>query len=365
MKIGIVTRHLDLPVGFGTYARNLLRSLAEVAPEHEYVVYTPRPPKFKLPSGFASRPSGVPEQRSKLVWWEHWTAPRQAMRDNVSLIHYLNLAGPFPLTRRPVITNVLDAINWAEPGYQLPRHYQGLARRDIRASSQIITISEASREDLHRLLHVPLRKVSVTHLAPAPSSAKDQKSASVTRYLRGKKFFLFVGGTERRKNLRAVIEAYAQSEFSERLAVIGPTSSSPISDSADELLAMLRPKQRRQITFLGRVSDADLDRLYRRALALVFPSRYEGFGLPPLEAMARRTPVIASDVSSLPEIVGKAAVSIDPTDIKVLAEAMQKVAKDASLRQRLVKRGTQNLKRFSWDKTARETVAVYEKLVKP
>lgn len=362
MKIGIITRHLDLPVGFGTYARNLLAGLARVAPEHQYVVYTPRLPEVTLPPRFTNRASDVPEQRSKLVWWEHWTAPRMAVHDKVDLIHYLHLAGPLPLTRRPVITNVLDAINWAEPGYQLPRHYQGLARRDIRVASHLITISQAARADLNRLLRVPLKKVSVTHLAPAPPETGGRKSAAVTRYLSGKKFFLFIGGTEKRKNLREVMEAYAQSEFTERLAVVGPADQSPIRDSAEDLLEILRPEQRRQVTFLGRVSDADLDRLYRRAVALVFPSRYEGFGLPPLEAMARRTPVITSNVSSLSEIVGEAALTVDPSDAEALAEAMRSLVTDAAVRRKLVKRGTANLKRFSWDNTARETAAIYRQV---
>lgn len=362
MKIGIITRHLDLPVGFGSYARNLLDALAVAGPEHEYYIYTPRPPKTKFPKGFISRPSDVPEQRSKLVRWEHFEAARAAVRDDVDVIHYLNLAGPIPLTRRPVITNVLDAIQWAEPGYKLPFYYDLLAKRDIRAASHIITISHAAKIDLNRLLNVPLDKISVTQLAATASKPNGKRNAAVTSFLRGRKFFLFVGGTEKRKNLRAVIEAYAQSDFSERLAVVGPTDPSPVHDSKEELLALLAPAQQKRVKFLGRVSDPDLSRLYDRALALVFPTRYEGFGLPPLEAMRAKTPVITSDVSSLPEVVGDAALTIDPADPNAVADAMRQIATDTKLRTRLAKRGTKNLKRFSWKRTAEETLAVYEKM---
>lgn len=372
MKIGIITRHLDLPVGFGSYARNLLSALAAAAPEHEYFVYTPRPPRTKLPKGFVNRPADVPERRSKLVWWEHWDAPRAAVRDGVDLIHYLNLAGPLPLTRRPVITNVLDAIQWAEPGYRLPRHYDALARRDVRVASHIITISHAAKIDLNRLLGVSLDKISVTQLAPNETPAaggrgrlRDKRTAAVTSFIKRGKFWLFVGGTEKRKNLRAVIEAYAQGDFPQRLAVVGPTDPSPVHDSKSELLALLTPAQRRRVKFLGRVSDADLNRLYAKALALVFPTRYEGFGLPALEAMKHGTPVVTSDVSSLPEVVGEAALTVDPTDPNALADAMSRLAADAKLWARLVRLGTKNLKRFSWERTARETLAVYEKMVRP
>lgn len=365
MKIGIITRHLDLPVGFGSYARNLLAGLSRIAPEHEYYIYTPRPPRVELPKGFINQPSDVPEQRSKLVWWEHWDAPRLAKRDNVDLIHYLNLAGPLPLTFRPVITNILDAIQWAEPGYALPRQYDLLARRDIRAASHIITISHAAKIDLNRLLKIPLDKISVTQLAANETArSRDKRTAAVSRFVKGGKFFLFVGGTEQRKNLREVIEAYAQSDFPERLAVVGPTDPSPIHDSKEELLTLLTPVQRRRIKFLGRVSDADLNHLYARSVALVFPTRYEGFGLPALEAMKWQTPVITSNVSSLPEVVNDAALTVDPTDAKALAEAMQQVRSDAKLRARLVRLGTKNRKRFSWDRTARETIDVYERLVR-
>lgn len=364
MRVGIVTRHLDLPVGFGSYARHLLTGLAEVAPEHEFYIYTPRAPRTKLPKGFVDRPADVPEQRSKLVRWEHWDAARAAVRDDVDLIHYLNLAGPLPLTRRPVITNVLDAIQWAEPGYRLPRAYDLLARRDIRVASHIITISHAAKIDLNRLLRMPLEKISVTQLAATDPSAGGRRSAAVTSFLRGGPFFLFVGGTEKRKNLRAVLEAYAQSDFPERLAVVGPTDPSPVHDSKESLLALLTPAQRRRIRFLGRVVDADLVRLYAKARALVFPTRYEGFGLPPLEAMRAETPVVTSDVSSLPEVVGDAALAVDPTDPNALAAAMRRVTVDAALRKRLAKRGLKNLKRFSWKRTAEETLAVYEKMVR-
>lgn len=365
MKIGIITRHLDLPVGFGSYARNLLPALAKAAPEHEFYIYTPRRPQTKLPTGFVNRPSEVPEQRSKLVWWEHWEAARAAVRDDVDLIHYLNLAGPLPLTRRPVITNVLDAIQWAEPGYRLPRHYDALARRDIRVASHIITISHAAKIDLNRLLDVPLDKISVTQLAanlPVRGQTRGRKSSSVTTFLKGRPFFLFVGGTEKRKNLRTVLEAMAQSDSPERLAVLGPTDPSPVHDSKEELLALLTPAQQRQVTFLGRVSDADISRLYAKARALVFPTRYEGFGLPALEAMQAKTPVITSDASSLPEVVGDAALTVDPADPNALAEAMRHLASDSKLRARLVARGTKNLKRFSWQRTAEETLTVYEKM---
>lgn len=357
MKIGIITRHIDLPVGFGTYANQLLNALGQIDKTNQYVIYTPhRPKRRQWPKNFSVKSFGVPHVRSKLSWWEHVAAPLAAKHDGVDLIHYLHTAAPLPLTGCPVITNVLDAIGWAMPEYRLPLVYDRLARRDIRVASHIVTISEAAKADIHRLLRVPTDKISVTHLA---TTARSQ-----ARVARHRPYWLFIGGAEKRKNLATVIEAFAEGDFrGMRLKVVGPTNPSPIHDDIKQLLSILTPAQAKRVDLLGRVNDAQLDRLYRQAMALVFPSRYEGFGLPPLEAMARRTPVITSNVSSLPEVAGEAALLVDPDDAHGLCEAMRRVKTEATLRRQMTAAGLETAKHFSWRNTARETLGLYDRLV--
>lgn len=356
MKIGIITRHLGLPVGFGTYAGKLLEGLAAVDKQNDYVVYTATPPpKRRWPARFRFKRFAVEQRRSKLTWWEHTTAPLAAKGDGVDLVHYLHTATPLPPVRRPVLTGVLDAIEWAEPGYRRSRHYDLLARRDIRLANHILTISEHAKRDLNRLLKVPLDKISVTHLAgPKVESSAGRKKA----------YWLFVGGVEKRKDLRSTIEAFAELDDPRmRLKVVGPTNPSPIHDDRAELVALLALDQRARVDWLGRVSDSELARLYREATALVFPSVYEGFGLPVLEAFARRTPVIAANASSIPEIAGDAAILVPPRDPAALADAMRQVRTDAALRRRMASRGAEQAAVFSWKQTARDTVAVYERML--
>ncbi len=355
MKIGIITKHLDLPVGFGTYATKLLDALAALDQANEYVVYTTHAPKRQdWPTNFHVKNFEIPKVRSKETRWDHVTAPLAAKADGVDLVHTLHTATALPPIRRPVITNILDAIGWAVPGYRLPPVYQALARRDVLLASHLITISEAAKHDIQQLLRVKAEKISVTHLA-GPSRVARQAAPK-------QPYYLFVGGTEKRKNLRTLLEAWASADFrGMRLKIVGNTLASPIADSRAELVALLSPARASRVDWLGRVGDAELDRLYKEATALVFPSLYEGFGLPILEAMARRTPVITSDVSSLPEVAGGAAILVDPRDAAALGAAMQDIRKKATAAS-FSEAGAANAKRFTWKKTAQATLAVYEQV---
>ena len=355
MKIGIVARHLDLPVGYGTYASQLLAALAELETSHQFFVYAPHQPKRdRWPDNFTIRNQRVPQVRSRLAKWEHFTAPRAAQADGVDLLHYLHTANSIPRLRRPIIVGVLDAIGWVLPGYRLPLPYQALVRRDIAFASHIVTISEAAKQDIQQRLRVKPDRITVTPLA---GPAVEKKAATKKNY------FLFVGGTERRKNLRTVLEAFGSAELGRTtLKVVGPLERSPVADDWQELTDLLPAERRGRVEWLGRVTDRELAQLYRQAQALVFPSLYEGFGLPILEAMARRTPVIAGNRSSLPEVARDGAVLVDPTDAKAVGEAMETLLTDRKLAERLVRRGAQIAADYSWRHTAELTLALYEKL---
>jgi glycosyltransferase involved in cell wall biosynthesis len=358
VRIGLVARFLGEPIGLGTYAVNLLQALDRREDEHEYFVYTPTwndvpmlGSRFQVRRSHALRGS-----RAALTLWDQTLPAVAAARERVDLLHYLHPAGPPFSPGCPVVVNLLDAIRWVVSGYRLPYPYDWLERRAVRRADLILTLSESARSDIERVLGVSRTKIRVTYLGgppldPAPSSEPPSDLAPSSE----RPYFLFVGGTEKRKNLTAAMEAFKAVEGFE-LRVVGQNKASPVHDAR---------REQNGVHWLGFVGERELVELYRHATALVFPSRYEGFGLPVLEAMARRTPVIASDASSIPEVARGAALLVDPDDVEGLAGAMRRIAAEPALRSELVERGVEVVSGFSWDETARATVAAYEELCGP
>jgi glycosyltransferase involved in cell wall biosynthesis len=345
MRIGLVARFLGLPIGLGTYAFNLLLALDRRDDDHEYLVYTPAWNDVpRLGPRFRIRRWPVPKRsRAALVLWDLTLPAIAAARESVDLIHYLHAAYPPFSPGCPVVINLLDAIPWVLPGYRLPQPYDWLKRRAVSRADLVLTLSESARADLEGVLGLSRTKIRVTYLGGPPLDPDPSPKEA---------YFLFVGGTERRKNLGAVLQAFSSFEGFE-LCVVGPNTASPVHDAR---------REQRGVRWLGHVGEEELVELYRHATALVFPSSYEGFGLPLLEAMARRTPVIAANRSSIPEVARGAAVLVDPDDVGALRDAMRRVADDESLREELTMRGAEVVSGFSWGETARATVAAYEEL---
>ena len=345
MRIGIVARFLGEPIGLGTYAVNLVRAIDKLDDENEYFIYTPAwsevPP---LGPRFRIRRSHVPRRsRAALTLWDLTLPAVAAAREPVDVLHYLHVAFPPFTPGSPVVINLLDAIPWVVPGYRLPKPYDLLERRAVRRADLVLTLSQSAREDIESVFGLPRAKIRVI---PLGGPALDPEPSSKEPY------FLFVGGTEKRKNLGAVLDAFSSIDGFE-LRVVGANTASPVHDSK---------REQSGVRWLGHVSEEELVELYRHATALVFPSRYEGFGLPILEAMARRTPVIASNASSIPEVARGGAILVDPDDVEGLRDAMRRVGADAGLREELTRRGVEVVSGFDWDDTARDTVAAYEEL---
>jgi alpha-1,3-rhamnosyl/mannosyltransferase len=336
---------LGLPIGLGTYAVNLLQALDRRDDDHEFFVYTPtwnEPPP--LGSRFHLRTSHVlRSSRAAHALWDQTLPAVAAARERVDLVHYLHPAAPPFSCGYPVIVNLLDAIRWVVPGYRLPYPYDWLERRAVRRADLVLTLSESARTDIERVLGISRAKIRVTYLGgPALDPEPSPKEP----------YFLFVGGTEKRKNLATVLEAFRSIEGFE-LRVVGQNKASPVHDAR---------RDQSGVRWLGFISEEELVDLYRHATALVFPSRYEGFGLPVLEAMARRTPVIASNSSSIPEVARDAAILVDPDDVEALRNAMRRVCTEPALRAELTKRGVEVVSGFSWKETASATVSAYEEV---
>jgi glycosyltransferase involved in cell wall biosynthesis len=232
---------------------------------------------------------------------------------------------------------------------------------------RVLTISQSSKDDICGYLNIDPAMVYVAYPAADsglyhPETDKEKKAQILRKYnIPVPEYFLSLATLEYRKNLRASIDAFRrvlnEPGMGEQYLVLVGTRGWKIEELLDEIAADALLRER--IIFTGYVADEDLSGLYSSAAAFIYPSLYEGFGLPPLEAMQCGVPVITSNISSLPEVVGKAGIMVPPADVDALAQAMLDVRNDSDLWKMMVKRGLQQSECFSWARCARETVAAY------
>ncbi len=233
---------------------------------------------------------------------------------------------------------------------------------------RILTISQSSRDDICTYFNCDPSFVYVAYPAADkalyyPDKDQERQKEILRKYdIPTSGYFLTLATLEYRKNLRASIEAFKkvllEPGMRDRYLVLVGTKGWKINELLEEVAG--DPLLRRHVLFTGYVADEDVSALYSSAVAFLYPSLYEGFGLPPLEAMQCGVPVITSNTSSLPEVVGQAGIMVDPSDSDALAQAMLDICNDTSLCQSMVERGLQQAARFSWQRCARQTVAAYE-----
>jgi len=311
----------------------------------------------------------ISENLAKL-WFEQVSFPRACRRQGVELAHVPYFASPlFPTT--PTVVTVHDLIPMLLPAYRgsiLVCLYTRLVAAAARKADMVLTDSEASKQDIMHLLGIPPERVRVIYLAADDiyQPVLDEHRLTVTRRKYGlpENYLLYLGGFDQRKNVPTLLKAFAQLAKDSRafLVVAGrlPEKGSDFFPDPRPIVQELGIGER--VVFSGWVPEEDKPALYSGARALVFPSLYEGFGLPPLEALACGTPVITSNRGSLPEIVGDGSLLLEPDDVEGLVGAMEKLLNDDTLWADLREKGLAHAARFSWKKTARETLAVYREL---
>ena len=288
------------------------------------------------------------------------------------MLHALAFVTPL-LSPCPSVVTIYDLsfLLYPESFKRSKRFYLGLfTRLSARRARRIIAISESTKRDVVRLLGVPPEKVEVVYCGIddafrplPPQSWGERGEVAAFRSKRGlpERFILFVGTIEPRKNVARLIEAFAN------LQTCKPAHLKLVIGGAkgwfyEDVFARVEELGLEgEVMFPGYIPVSELPLWYNAAELFVYPSLYEGFGLPPLEAMACGTPVVTANTSSLPEVVGDAGLTVDPLDVEGLAEAMRRVLDDEALRQEMRKRGLQRAKGFSWTKTAQETVQVYRR----
>lgn len=369
--------------GSGQYVRSLVKAMAKLAPENEYVIVIPRDKAlgeeitplpdigarvFLYPErqGF----SLISENLAKLSF-EQSVFARVCQREHVDVAHMPYFASPLSPPVRTVVT-VHDLIPMILPLYRgsiFVQMYTQLVAAAARRAHAVIADSECTKRDIIARLGIKSERVHTIYLAAdarfQPLNDPSQITAVRKRFDLPEKFLLYLGGYDQRKNIRVIIEAFSLLpelyEEGYRLVLGGVTRG-----AGSDLL----PDPRREVTriglnedavrFLGWVREEDKPGLYASATLFLFPSLYEGFGLPPLEAMACGAPVISSNTSSMPEILGDAGMLIEPEGAISWAESIRATINDASLLGRMRERGIAQAKQFSWEHAARETLALYE-----
>ena len=272
-----------------------------------------------------------------------------------------------PLRGIPTILTIHDLIFDKMPEHHKPlnRWYLNLALPLFsKRADHIIAVSEATRDDVIKTYGISPDKISVIPEAAAPRfTPQPTKTIQAVRqrYQLPDQYLLYVGTIEPRKNLERLLKAWEklfQTKEVPPLVFVG--SRGWLSESFFN--ALEKSPFRNDVLLTGYVRDEDLPALYSAATAFVFPSLYEGFGLPPLEAMACGTPVICSNTSSLPGVVGDAALLCDPTDDLALEDALKRIVNDVDLRHKLSEQGLEQAAKFSWERTAKDTLAVYNRI---
>jgi glycosyltransferase involved in cell wall biosynthesis len=368
LRIAIDARKLR-DYGVGTYIRNLLRHLSRLDHSTEYVVLC-RKADTEHVGQLGENFRAVPETSPGYSIREQITVPLDLRRERVDLFHSPHYVLP-PLTPCKSVVTIHDCIHLRFPQYLPNRLGYAYARGALwiatHRSSRIVTVSEASKRDILEYFRVPPEKIDVIYNGiderfgePPP---EDDVARVRERYQLDDPFVLYAGNIKPHKNLERLIEAFhtlRRSGFDQiKLLIIGDE----ISKYATLRHAVHRHKLHKHVRFFGFVPDSTLAILYRLAGVFVFPSLYEGFGLPPLEAMASGTPVITSNVSSLPEVVADAALLIDPYEPDSIADAIRRVLTDERLREDLRQRGLERARHFSWDRSIRRVREIYDEVL--
>lgn len=369
--------------GTENYSYQLLLNLAKIDSKNQYIVYLrPGTNRAKVwPKNF---------QFITIKMLRFWTQAGLATKTFTEKLDVLFIpAHTLPIIHKPSLKTVVTVHDLGAeylPKMHLLKqrlYLRAITKFQLKSATKLIAVSKATKEDLVKRVGINPARVEVIYEGFDDNLFKKQTKADrlVNSLI---PFFLFVGTVQPRKNLERVIKAFAiysslrdhevTKQSSSEIKKIATGSSNPRNDGvrliiagskgwlSDEIYAL--PKKlgiEEKVKFLGRVADKDLPALYSGAIALTFPSLFEGFGLPIIEAQACGCPVLTSNISSMPEVAGKGAILVDPYSVDDIVVGLKKM-EDRALRMELIKKGLENIKRFSWEKCARETLKVLENI---
>lgn len=368
MRIGINGRFLmTKQTGVQRAALNMFATLLRIDRENEYIL-------FVGDDGFESKLWDYPNvkvifsnlkhgETFRNVLWEQFVLPKLAKKHKVDILHSpANMAPLFYSGKSIVhIHDLCFIVNPQWYSFAFRNWYRFVIPRIARKATRVVTNSNNSRNDLLQYFNISLDSISLVYWAVddfflEPNSTQE---ASIDRPR--KDYILYVGSLEPRKNIKLLVESYVKLRkqfpaIKTKLVLIG--GENPLF--AEFTLGTMEYKE--DITLLGFVDEENLRSYYRNAKLVAYPSLYEGFGFPPLEAMASGTPVVTSTSSSLPEVVGDAALTVDATDATQLMDAMHQLLTDQKLRESLIRKGYERVRKFTWTRVARKILAIYHQV---
>ena len=357
--------------GVGTYIWNLVRNLAAIDHQNEYLLagsqrnfheLGPLPPNFKQ--------LYQPEEEG--LWRNNIALPFDLHRQHVDVVHIPHHEAPF-FTPSKLVVTIHDCVHLLFPHEDSSKfgNYRSYLRtkRVVQTAKQVLAVSRSTKEDLINIFELPDSKISVVHNALderfAFTHTADERKQVLERYQLKDPFVLYSGKIRPHKNLHRLIEAFAvlKNELAEsekyknlKLIIIGDE----LSKHQYLRLTVIRSGAQQDVRFFGFVPYPILRVFYQSAELFAFPSLYEGFGLPPLEAMANRTPVLASNTSSLPEVLEDAAILVNPENVFDIARGMKLILSDDVLRQKLIQKGLEQVAKFSWKLAAQRVLEKYQ-----
>jgi glycosyltransferase involved in cell wall biosynthesis len=356
--------------GMGRYMLNLLKGISQADPEFRIVVFVSQ--MSDISNGTAASPSFefIEVKRSPRALRDQIALPRTIRRLGLDLLHSLDsfspLAGPCPriMTIYDLIPLTCRQMLLASTKARFAPFWKAWLKIQCRKAAAIITLSKHSAADIQRLLKVPEDKV---HIIPASvDTPPQQENANDVRAKYGVngRIALYVGRRDPYKNIVGLIQAFAlvkaAAKESVSLVIVGP----PDPRVPEPEREVERLNLNSSVTFTGHISDNDVRAFYRAADVFLFPSLYEGFGLPPLEAMSFGAPIVAGNRTSLPEVLDGAAILVDPTDTQAIADAALKVLSDRDLAAKLRDLGRERAALFSLKKLGEATLRLYEEVLK-
>ncbi len=371
MRIGIECRALTTGVtGIGRYLSCLLEALSDIDKQNEYFLFADNRPNAPLVLGnnfhLLIRCSG-----SSLIW-EQWELPWLARKNKIDLMYYPRGYGAPWLKACRIVLTVHDLYPKLFPAYwrswKTKMAYDFSLGLSIQRADRIIADSEYTKEQIIGLFKIKTDKISVIPLAAAKVFKPREDRGQGWEGLREKwgitsPYLLHIGGHAENKNTLGVIKAFANycQKYNYQLQLIVVCDKKWIGPELQQAGKDLMVKNK--LIFTGAVSDHDLADLYRGSLALVFPSFFEGFGLPVMEAMACGTPVITSNRASLPEVAGDAAIYVNPDNLFEIQSAIEQVAASDKIRESLIQKGLARTKQFSWESSARILKEIFEEAI--
>lgn len=373
--------------GLGRYVEQLVLGLLEIDKENEYVLFVMTPPSLFHKVASPNR-GGIKYVLADIPWysWQEQIKFKKIIdQEKIDLMHFPHWNVPL-FYNKPFVVTVHDLIMYHYPRQEASTHglivywlkdliHRLVLQHAVNKARQIIVTSEFTKQDLHQTLKVSLEKMTVVYQAPFPNTIQDSHNTTqiLEKFSIKKPFVLYVGNAYPHKNLEGLLKAWKifnekygdgyqlvlvgkENYFYEKLIKKTKNQENKKSIEQGDNVTM---KQFNNVVFTDYISDSELPEIYSNASLYVFPSLYEGFGLPPLEAQQYNVPVVSSSASCLPEILGESAMYFDPENYEQMAEVIHTGLANENIRFELQQNARENLKRFNWSDLAKETLKVY------